>query len=74
MSGLKGRVDRLTQQIGGDGCPECGSGGSGPTRITFGVEGDPIPGPCTTCGAEPQIISFTVGLDKPWEDDREQVD
>ncbi len=60
---IKRRLDRLEAEIGGRGCPECGSGSEGPVTISFATWRDPKPEPCGTCGAEPFV--FTLKLDNP---------
>ncbi len=63
MSRWTSRLDRLEAEIGGRGCPECGSGSDAPVVITSTAWGDPEPEPCGTCGAEPLV--FTLTLDSP---------
>ncbi len=63
MSRWDTRLDRLEDQIGGEKCPECGSGSEGPVRFRSTAWGDPEPKACETCGAEPYVFSLT--LDNP---------
>ncbi len=69
---LSKRLDRLEDQIGGEKCPECGSGGTGPVRFRMHGQGDPPPQPCGTCGEEPFV--FTLRLDNPNEAGAERPD